>query len=268
MGRAPGFAEWNPKLAGFHNIEIAVVDSTNGPILVAHHGVPLVAPENTLAGVRAACELGIPGVEVDVRFTRDSVPVLLHDRDIGRTSNGSGFVDQTGLLQLKALDFGSWFNSAYAGEPIPTLVEFLMEARACGFRLVQLDVKSYAPVGIDSGWMRIARAVQAESLFSKTDFGGPDLNILQRGRTLTPGAHTVLFVLSVTQPLADAVIAAHVDGVGVSFDGYALSSDVLSHLDSLGIRIGVYAPPSVLSVNGLSPFPKIVTTDWDWRLVN
>src|SRR5207253_1198529 len=97
----------------------------NHPMLIGHHGVPAVAPENTLAGIRVACNLGIPGVEVDVRFTADRIPVLIHDRDVSRTSNGVGNVDQMTLAQVRDLDFGSWYGPEYAGETIPTLQEFL-----------------------------------------------------------------------------------------------------------------------------------------------
>ena len=99
-----GFALWDPRVEGQHPVWIAVLDQNRAaPLLVGHHGVPSLAPENTLAGIRAACELGIPGIEVDVRFTADSVPVLMHDRDVRRTSDGTGYVDQRTLAQLKLL---------------------------------------------------------------------------------------------------------------------------------------------------------------------
>ena len=49
-----------------------------------------------------ACALGIPGIEVDVRFTADSIPVLMHDRDVRRTSSGAGNVDQMTLWKMRA----------------------------------------------------------------------------------------------------------------------------------------------------------------------
>ena len=123
----PGFAEWDPGLRG-HPVWIAVLNQPRAaPILVGHHGVPSLAPENTLAGIRMACALGIPGIEVDVRFTADSLPVLMHDRDVRRTSSGAGYVDAMTLEQLELLDVGSWFDQTFVGERIPTLAAFLTQ---------------------------------------------------------------------------------------------------------------------------------------------
>ena len=66
-------------------------------------------------------------IETDVRFTRDDVPVLIHDTTIDRTSNGSGKVSEMTYEQLKSYDFsyvdGKDF-SAYRGTRIPTFEEF------------------------------------------------------------------------------------------------------------------------------------------------
>ncbi|WP_030559609.1 glycerophosphodiester phosphodiesterase family protein, partial [Streptomyces exfoliatus] len=51
---------------------------------VAHRGDPYRARENTLRSVRSAVERGADAVEVDVRVTRDGVPVLLHDSTLER----------------------------------------------------------------------------------------------------------------------------------------------------------------------------------------
>ena len=51
---------------------------------VAHRGAPYVARENTLASFRAAVAAGADAVELDVRLTRDGVPVVLHDRTLNR----------------------------------------------------------------------------------------------------------------------------------------------------------------------------------------
>lgn len=55
-------------------------------LVVAHRTCPLDAPENSLAGIARAAELGADAVELDVRLTKDGVPVLLHDRSLLRTA--------------------------------------------------------------------------------------------------------------------------------------------------------------------------------------
>ena len=72
-----------------------------GPI--AHRGGK---PENTLAAITKSSQLGAPGIEVDLAFTKDGEAVLLHDAKVDRTSNGSGRVEKFTLKELKELDFG------------------------------------------------------------------------------------------------------------------------------------------------------------------
>lgn len=72
-----------------------------GPM--AHRGG---RPENTLAGIARSHKLGASGIEVDLAFTKDGEPVLLHDSRIDRTSNGSGRVQNMTLSELRKLDFG------------------------------------------------------------------------------------------------------------------------------------------------------------------
>ena len=60
-------------------------------------------------------------VELDVRLTKDFFLVVLHDRDVRRTTNGKGKVWNLTLEELRRLDAGSWFAPEFEGERIPTL---------------------------------------------------------------------------------------------------------------------------------------------------
>lgn len=83
------------------------------------------APENTISAFRLSKEKGFDTVECDVRFTRDDVPVLLHDVNINRTSNGKGKISGMTLDEVRKYDFGSWKDACYFGEKIPTFYEFI-----------------------------------------------------------------------------------------------------------------------------------------------
>jgi glycerophosphoryl diester phosphodiesterase len=91
------------------------------PRILAHRGGGTLAPENTLAGLRKAAELGFGGVEFDVMLSADAVPVLIHDETLERTTSGRGSVAATPCARLLDLDAGSWFGPAYRGERVPTL---------------------------------------------------------------------------------------------------------------------------------------------------
>lgn len=91
--------------------------------IFAHRGYSAVYPENTLRAFQEAAKLPIYGVEFDVHLTKDGEVVVIHDELIDRTSNGTGFVKDYTLAQLRELDFGSWKDAQFAGEKIPTLAE-------------------------------------------------------------------------------------------------------------------------------------------------
>src|SRR5687768_7789256 len=84
----------------------------------AHRGSSGTYPENTLLAFREALAAGVAGIELDVHATADSVPIVIHDRDVERTTDGRGFIDQMHLARVQSLDAGR-------GERVPTLAELL-----------------------------------------------------------------------------------------------------------------------------------------------
>jgi len=110
------------------------------PKIVAHRGASEDAPENTLAAIAKAAELGARAVEFDVTVSADGVAVLMHDDVLDRCTDGAGPVILKTLNELQALDAGSWFSPAFAGERIPTLEQALDLATDCGLT-VNLELK-------------------------------------------------------------------------------------------------------------------------------
>jgi len=91
------------------------------PLIVAHRGSSGAAPENTLAAFQQAIDDGADMIELDVRMTKDFELVVLHDRNVRRTTNGRGNIWDLTLADIHWLDAGAWFNKKFAGEHIPTL---------------------------------------------------------------------------------------------------------------------------------------------------
>jgi glycerophosphoryl diester phosphodiesterase len=108
--------------------------------VIAHRGGANLAPENTLAAFKNAIQLGVDMIEIDIEQTSDSVVVVIHDRTINRTTTGSGAVDSLTYDEIRALDAGSWFDSRYKDERIPTLDE-AMELIA-GKVVLLIEIKS------------------------------------------------------------------------------------------------------------------------------
>ena len=97
----------------------------NKVITTGHRGAAGYAPENTLASVQKAIDLGVQRIEIDIQQTKDSVVVVIHDDSVDRTTNGKGNVADFTFEELQLLDAGSYFNSAFKNERIPSLEEVI-----------------------------------------------------------------------------------------------------------------------------------------------
>ena len=84
------------------------------PLVIAHRGDVINAPENTLSAFRMALDAGGDGIELDVRLTSDEKLVVFHDRRLNRTSNGIGPVNHHTLNEIRELDAGSWFSTQFS----------------------------------------------------------------------------------------------------------------------------------------------------------
>jgi glycerophosphoryl diester phosphodiesterase len=102
--------------------------SLDFPRVIAHRGAPQLCPENTLASLHQAIELGAKMVEVDVQVTTDGVVFVLHDVKLPRTTNGSGVAERLTFSALQKLDAGTWFSPDFAFEKIPALSDWLAKA--------------------------------------------------------------------------------------------------------------------------------------------
>jgi glycerophosphoryl diester phosphodiesterase len=111
------------------------------PLVISHAACKGHAPENTLAGIRAALNLGADAIEIDVHATADGIPILMHDATVDRTTDGAGRIVDLSLDQIGRLDAGCRaFDGAFAGERVPTLAETLDLTR--GRCLLVVEIKA------------------------------------------------------------------------------------------------------------------------------
>ncbi len=123
------------------------------PPVIGHRGIAAQAPENTLGGLARAAEEGLAWVEFDVRLAGDDVPVVLHDRNLARTTGVDRLIDEVRSTDLGDYDAGNWFDPAWSGERVPTLVQAL---DAC----IVLGLTPNVEIKADSGsLMTLARRV-------------------------------------------------------------------------------------------------------------
>lgn len=107
-------------------------------MVASHRAVHHHYPENSIPAIREAIRLGIDIVEIDVKVSKDGVPMLMHDGKIDRTTNGKGDLETQNYEDLRKLRLVS--NGRLTDEKIPTLEEVLLVAK--GNILVDLDLKT------------------------------------------------------------------------------------------------------------------------------
>lgn len=107
--------------------------SVGEPTVIAHRGASGYAPENTLASIDRAAQLGFSWVENDVQRTKDGELVVIHDDSLQRTTNVEQVfpgrapwkVKDFTAAEIARLDAGSWYSPAYAGTRVPTLEQYM-----------------------------------------------------------------------------------------------------------------------------------------------
>jgi glycerophosphoryl diester phosphodiesterase len=113
--------------------------------ITAHRGSSLAAPENTLAAIDLAIEEGADFVEIDVQLTADGSIVVAHDADLMRVARDPRVITRTPRDELRDVDVGSWFDSVFADQRLPTLDEVIDLVR--GRARLDVEIKSYGADG-------------------------------------------------------------------------------------------------------------------------
>ncbi len=108
--------------------------------IFAHRGASAYAPENTLEAFEMAAGMGAHGVELDVHLTRDGALVVTHDERIDRVSDGSGFVKDFTLRELKGFRFNRT-HPEFTDARIPTLEEVFQLLKPTGLA-INIELKN------------------------------------------------------------------------------------------------------------------------------
>jgi len=109
-------------------------------LIQAHRGASACHPENTLVAFTAAIEQGADGIELDVHLTKDGEIVVAHDARLERVSNGTGYINDHTLEELKSLEISD-FPSSIPPYRIPTLSEVFSLVKPSGL-FVNIELKT------------------------------------------------------------------------------------------------------------------------------
>jgi glycerophosphoryl diester phosphodiesterase len=146
----------------------AASHTTTAPACIGvwgHKGVEHSRPANTASSYVLAASLHL-NAETDVQYSRDGVPVIMHDATVNGTTDGTGAVRDLTAAQLTALratHYAPWNTSPYADERVPTLAQVLAPMAPSG-RALLLDMHA---VPTSANWVATRKAVHAAGMDSR-----------------------------------------------------------------------------------------------------
>lgn len=158
---------------------------------IAHRGASGQRPENTLAAFQRALEMGCSMIECDVRLTKDRELVVVHDRQVDRTTDAEGYVSDFTLAQLKQMDAGAWFDPKWRGETIPTLEETLDLVKP-SIRSLVIELKDglYFPESVEM----VLAMVESKGMKEQVDISSFNMEVLKRVKEIDPEFRTSALV--------------------------------------------------------------------------
>lgn len=126
------------------------------PLVVAHRGDSFDCPENTAIAFASALAAGVAGIELDVRLSRDGVPLICHDATLRRFGGSTQSLRQMTAAHIQAVDVGAWKNQRFVSQRVPTLDQVLTQCREV---TLFIELKATNGPGRTAYHRRLLRAV-------------------------------------------------------------------------------------------------------------
>ena len=163
-------------------------------LIYGHRGASGHAPENTLEAFKLSMEMGADGFELDVHLSKDGQLVVIHDETVDRTTNGTGFVKDLTLAQLKELDACNGMEK-YRGAKIPTLAEVFDLVKGTA-QIVNVEIKTdeYFYPDIEKKCLELVRE---KGVADQVIFSSFNHHTLLRMRQLSPEAKLGMLYLEI-----------------------------------------------------------------------
>jgi glycerophosphoryl diester phosphodiesterase len=166
------------------------------PLVIAHRGASVEAPENTIAAFELAITHGADAIELDVHLSRDDHPVVIHDPAVERTTGAVGRVRDLTVRELKRLDAGGWRGARFRGQRIQTLQEVFERFRDRLRFWIELKGGSDLYPGIEE---KVVSMIEVYDVLEQALVQSFDVAALQRISVLNPDIH--LGILAASPPI-------------------------------------------------------------------
>lgn len=201
----------------------------------AHRGASAYAPENTLEAFLLAAEQGADGVELDVQLTKDGEMVVVHDEEIDRVSDGSGFVKDYTLAELKILNFNKT-HPEYQDVKIPTLREVYEALKPTGMTInVELKTGIFWYKDLEKKVLELTKEMEMEDRVIYSSFNHYSI---QQMKKIVPEAETAYLYSDVILNVAEYAKNTKVNGLHPAVYHVKMADFLKEYLGSnLNVRV-------------------------------
>jgi glycerophosphoryl diester phosphodiesterase len=153
-------------------------------LVFGHRGAKAEAPENTVAGFRYAHSTRLRAVEFDVRLTRDERLVVIHDKTVDRTTDGTGAVAELTWRRIAGLDARGAFTQWPEHCGVPTL-RVALEATV-DFDELAIEIKADHPRRLGRLIPKLVREIRRQRADARVVLTSFDITALALAREVAP----------------------------------------------------------------------------------
>jgi len=199
---------------------------------IAHRGCSSLAPENTYSAWEKAIELKADYIELDIQMSSDDSLMIMHDRTIERTTNDTGSLSSFNYTQLRALDAGSWFDTDFSDEKIPTFSEALKLAKENPPINIVAEIKSSDSTIVQ----RVVKMIQDWKMQDRVIISSFNISQISNSKTLDSSIDVQVFG-TITTELIDQLVAIGGEWAG---SGGTVTKELVDYAHSKNILFNAW----------------------------
>lgn len=210
----------------------AVLASEAKPIVIAHRGGKLWAPENTMAAFRKALAFGVDAIELDIHRCKSGELVVIHDETIDRTTDGHGLIKDLNFEELQKFSAGLWYDKSFKDEKIPSLPKVLKQVD--GKAHIFIEVKN-APVqypGIEDDLIRSLESYKQKGRITVISF---DHEFLKRFHMKAPDYKIAFLDVSIVSDIGKYASSIGASGWNPGFS--EIRGDAVRRAQKAGLTV-------------------------------
>lgn len=243
------------------------------PQVVAHRGGRVWAPENTLAAFRKSVELGADGIELDIHRCKSGELIVIHDETVDRTTDGTGYIKDMTLAQIKQLSAGArWapasqlrkltngitYSSEFKNEKLPLLTEVFDLVK--GRLVINIEIKN-APIdypGIEDDLIALLKKYPHPDKIMVSSF---DHEVIHRFHEKAPQYHCAILSDCILSDVGGYAKSVGADNWNPGFGDFRGDAAKRAHDAGLKVNVWTVNSPEDWKSAIAMPVDGIITDD-------